>query len=141
MNNETVSFTSFFLLCSDIMSILPPFQGSKATVGPYKGVSKVTKSQTSSAALTRMDPVEMLVLFICDIKRNLTCCKHPEDVCVVCWNGTHQQYTANNFANHTRLLVSVPLDILFTKLSFVQLAKTLSVTSNAVLSQLKLADY
>ena len=84
MNNETVSFTSFFLLCSDIMSILPLFQGLKATVGPHKGVPKVTKSQTSLAALTRMDPAEMLVLFICDIKRNLTCCEHSEDICVIC---------------------------------------------------------
>ena len=84
MNNETVSFTSFFLLCSDIMFILLPFQGLKATVGPHKGVPKVTKSQTSLAALTRMDSTEMLVPFICNIKRNLTCCKHPENVCVVC---------------------------------------------------------
>ena len=84
MNDETVSFTSFFLLCSDIMSILLLFQGLKATTGPHKGVPKVTKSQTSLAVLTRMDPTEMLVLFICDIKRNLTCCKHSEDVCVVC---------------------------------------------------------
>ena len=84
MNDETVSFTSFFSLCSDIMSILLLFQGLKATVGPHKGVPKVTKSQTSPAALTRIDPAEMLVLFICDIKRNLTCCEHPEDVCVVC---------------------------------------------------------
>ena len=90
MNNETVSFTSFFSLCSDIMFILPLFQGLKATTGPYKGVPKVTKSQTSLVAPTRMDPAKMLVLFICDIKRNLTCYKHSEDVCVVCWNETHQ---------------------------------------------------
>ena len=83
-NDETVSFTSFFLLCSNIMSILPSFQGLKATTGPHKSVPKVTKSQTSLVALTRINPAEILVLFICDIKRNLTCCKHLEDICIVC---------------------------------------------------------
>ena len=84
MNNKTVSFTSFFLLCSNMMSILPPFQGLKATAGPHKGVSKVTKSQTSLVVLTRIDFTKILVLFIYDIKRNLICCKHSENVCVVC---------------------------------------------------------
>ena len=76
MNDETVSFTSFFLLCFNMMSILPPFQSLKATVGPHKGVPKVTKSQTSPAALTRMDPAKLLALFICDITavcKNIGC--------------------------------------------------------------------
>ena len=75
-----------------------------------RGAVAAVKNSAASTDLSSQKKVteeEILAPIIKEIKQNLACNKHTEDVCFVHPDGWHQQYTTSQYADHARMKVSI----------------------------------
>ncbi|KAL5524176.1 hypothetical protein ACEPAG_8349 [Sanghuangporus baumii] len=104
-----------------LMNMNDERKGSKRSGSVLQNATK----PTSAAEAMKGDLNAMLAPHIKEIKHNLRCSAHPEEVCYVRANGTHIYYTMKNYFDHARLLLS----------------KAPGVTASEVPRQLNLLDY
>ncbi|OCB88512.1 hypothetical protein A7U60_g4327 [Sanghuangporus baumii] len=104
-----------------LMNMNNEWKGSKCSESVLQNATK----PTSVAEAMKGDLNIMLAPHIKEIKQNLQCSMHPEEVCYVRADGTHIYYTMKNYFDHARLLLS----------------KAPGVTASEVLKQLNLLDY
>ena len=78
-----------------------------------RGTAPAARNSAASKDLPsqKVTEEEVLAPIIREIKRNLACNKHTEDVCFVHPDGRHQQYTASQYADHARMKVSIPFNL------------------------------
>ncbi|KAL5520677.1 hypothetical protein ACEPAF_2678 [Sanghuangporus sanghuang] len=96
-------------------------KGSKCSGSVLQNATK----PTSAAEAMKGDLNAMLAPHIKEIKQNLWCSTHLEEVCYVHANGTHIYYTMKNYFDHARLLLS----------------KAPGMTASEIPKQLNLLDY
>ncbi|KAL5492544.1 hypothetical protein ACEPAI_3991 [Sanghuangporus weigelae] len=104
-----------------LMNMNDERKGSKRSGSVLQNATK----PTSAAEATKGDLNAMLAPHIKEIKQNLWCSVHLEEVCYVRADGTHIYYTMKNYFDHVRLLLS----------------KAPGVTASEVPRQLNLLDY
>ncbi|KAL5532234.1 hypothetical protein ACEPAF_5800 [Sanghuangporus sanghuang] len=85
-----------------LMNINNEQKGSKRSGSVLQNATK----PTSAAEATKGDLNAMLAPHIKEIKQNLWCSTHLEEVCYVRADGTYIYYTMKNYFDHARLLLS-----------------------------------